>query len=199
MASCRAWPAATGSRTGDLPRRRCLPPPGAVGGDGGHRPQRVRDLVHALPAGGQPGHAAEHLRVPVADLRADRHGGRLGQPLRRRDRDGGGRPDGLPPDATRQDRGLHRRRTAGAGRCWPPTARAPASRSSRCRPTSPRGAAGSPRSRPPRASSTTGSPAWSPSSRTSSGASSRCASWLTRPTRSARSWSPWSSPPRWPC
>ena len=40
--------------------------------DRGDRSQRVRHRLHALPARGQPGHPAEHLRVPVARLRADR-------------------------------------------------------------------------------------------------------------------------------
>ena len=41
-------------------------------------PRRVVHGLHAVPARGQPGHAAEHLRVPVAARRADRPRRRLG-------------------------------------------------------------------------------------------------------------------------
>ena len=63
-------------RRGQLPRPRRIPPPRSVGRRRGDRRAReFSDRLHALPARGEPGHAAEHLRVPVADLRADRDGG----------------------------------------------------------------------------------------------------------------------------
>ena len=49
---------------------------------------RVLHCLHALPARGQPGHAAGDLRVPVDDLRADRHGCVERVDVRRRDRAG---------------------------------------------------------------------------------------------------------------
>ena len=61
----------------------------------GRRPaaaaRRVVHGLHAVPARGQPGHAAEHLRVPVAARRADRARRRVRVALRRRrgDRRGG--------------------------------------------------------------------------------------------------------------
>src|SRR6186997_3355331 len=53
--------------------------------------------VYRVPARGEPGHAPEHLRIPVAHLRADRHGGRHGLTLRRGDGYRRGRAHGLPP------------------------------------------------------------------------------------------------------
>ena len=58
---------------------------------------------------GQPGHAPEHLRVPVADLRADRHGGRDRLALRRRHRHRRGGAHGLPPHPALPGGGLGRR------------------------------------------------------------------------------------------
>ena len=87
---------------GQLPGRRRVPPPRPGGRRRGHRPPGVRHGVYAVPARGVAGHAAEHLRVPVADLRADRHGGRHRLALRRRDRHGRGGAHGLPPHPTPQ-------------------------------------------------------------------------------------------------
>ena len=91
---------------GQLPGRRRLPPshPGrpwtrSCRGASSHR-------LHALPAGDQPGHAADDLRVPVAARRADRAAGRLRLALRRR---GGDRRGGADD---------HPRRRAASG-CWP--------------------------------------------------------------------------------
>ena len=53
-------------------------------------PRRVLHLLHAVPAGGEPGHAAGAVRIPEHDLPAHRHGGEQRQPLRRRDRAGRG-------------------------------------------------------------------------------------------------------------
>ena len=49
-------------------------------------PRRVLHLLHAVPAGGEPGHAAGPVRIPEHDLPAHRHGGQQRQPLRRRHR-----------------------------------------------------------------------------------------------------------------
>ena len=46
-----------------------------------HQPLRVLHRLYALPARDQPGHPAEHLRVPEHDLRPDRHGGGQRLPL----------------------------------------------------------------------------------------------------------------------
>ena len=54
----------------------------------------VLHRLHAVPARGQPGHAAGHLRVPVDDLRAHRHGRRQRLDVRRRDRVRRGRAHG---------------------------------------------------------------------------------------------------------
>ena len=69
-----------------LRRRRRLPPPRA----GERRPPDpalgVPHLLHALPAGDQPGHAAISLRVPDPGGEPDRHGGRQRLHVRRLDR-----------------------------------------------------------------------------------------------------------------
>ncbi len=118
-----------------LPGRRGVSAPGAVGGERGDRPGGVQHRLHALPARGQPGHAAEHLRVPVAHLRADRDGGGHRLPLRRGHRDRGGGADGLPADPSQPGRGLERGRTPRSGGCWPPTWPVPGWRWWRCPPT----------------------------------------------------------------
>ena len=77
-----------------LPGRRRLRPLRAEP-DRSHGPaRRVPHGVHALPAGGQPGHAADDLRVPDDDRRADRHGRGQRVDLRRRLLAGRGRADG---------------------------------------------------------------------------------------------------------
>ena len=74
-------------------RRRLSPLP-----PGGHRfagaAGRVPHLLHALPGGDHPGHAAGHLRVPDHDLRAHRHGHRQRLHVRRLDRRGRSGDDG---------------------------------------------------------------------------------------------------------
>ncbi len=49
-----------------------LPPLRAGGRPGPRVPERVRHRLHAVPAGGEPGHARAHLRVPDLHLRAHR-------------------------------------------------------------------------------------------------------------------------------
>ena len=56
--------------------------------------RRVLHGLHAVPARGQPGHAADDLRVPDDDRRADRHGRRQRVDLRRRLVAGRGGADG---------------------------------------------------------------------------------------------------------
>ena len=82
-----------------------LPPLPAAGGRPDPAPRRVVHGLHAVPARGQPGHAPEHLRVPVAAGRADRPRCRLGLALRRRRGHGRGRPDDLPGDRPPPDPG----------------------------------------------------------------------------------------------
>jgi glycine cleavage system H protein len=53
-----------------VPRGRRLPPLEPAGGRPAPAARRVVHGVHAVPAGGEPGHAPEHLRVRVADGRA---------------------------------------------------------------------------------------------------------------------------------
>ena len=79
---------ADGTRA-QLPRRRCLRAPHPGGGVGHHHARRVLQRLHALPGGGQPGHAAAHLRVPDHDGAPHRHGGRQRLDVRRRLRHGG--------------------------------------------------------------------------------------------------------------
>ena len=67
-----------------VPRRRRLPALHPEHRRPHHRPQRVLHRLHALPAGDQPGHAADDVRVPVDGLRADRHGRRQRRHVRRR-------------------------------------------------------------------------------------------------------------------
>ena len=83
-------------RPGQLPGRRRLPPPHPGHGRPDPQPRRVLHRLHALPARDQPGHAADDLRVPVADRRADRARRCLGVALRRRRRDGRGGADDRP-------------------------------------------------------------------------------------------------------
>ena len=77
-----------------LPRRRSLRAPHPGGRVGHHHPRGVLQRLHALPGGGQPGHAAAHLRVPDHDRAPHRHGCRQCLDVRRRVRDGGGRAHG---------------------------------------------------------------------------------------------------------
>ena len=88
-----------------VPGRRRLSPSPA--GDRGHHPVagRVRDRLHAVPAGDLPGHAPDHLRVPVDARRADRPAGGLRVPLRRRGGDRGGGPHDHPGDGPRPGAG----------------------------------------------------------------------------------------------
>ena len=69
-----------------LPWRRHLPPLRPATVDYVLSARRVLHLLHAVPARGQPGHAAGLVRVPEHDLPAHRHGCEQRQPLRRRDR-----------------------------------------------------------------------------------------------------------------
>ena len=87
--------------------RRRVQPFRSVGGRRAAAPRRVLYRLYALPAGDRPGHAAGDLRVPDADLRADRHGRRQCLALRRRDGAGRGRRHGAELDAQPpHDRGL---------------------------------------------------------------------------------------------
>ena len=85
----------------ELPRGRRLPPPPPAGRGPAAPAGRVLHRLHAVPAGDQPGNAADDLRVPVAPRRADRDGRRLGVALRRRGGDRGSRPHDLPGDRPR--------------------------------------------------------------------------------------------------
>ena len=98
-----------GERARQLPRRRHLRPLRAGDRRRDRRPLRVPDRLHALPAGAQPGRAAEHLRVPDGDLRAHRHGGRQRLDVRRGDGARRGLVPGRGADAARQDRRVGRR------------------------------------------------------------------------------------------
>ena len=101
----------------ELPRRRLLRPLRARRSSTRVVSQAgVLHRVHALPARGQPGHAAGDLRVPVDDLRADRAWtSRNASHVRRRDRDGRG------------------------GAAWPRTPRGRRTRRRRRRPCTPSG------------------------------------------------------------
>ncbi len=77
-----------------------------------HLAWRVRHRVHAVPARGQPGHAADDLRVPVADRGADRTSGRLCVALRRCRGHRRGDPDGDPRDGPQPRAGRAGRSTA---------------------------------------------------------------------------------------
>ena len=68
-----------------VPRRRDLRPLRAGGRRRRPPARRVPDRVHAVPAGDEPGRAADDLRVPDRDLRADRHGRLERVRLRRHD------------------------------------------------------------------------------------------------------------------
>jgi hypothetical protein len=81
-------------RPPQLHRRGGLRAPRPGGGVGNHHARRVLQRLHALPGRGQPGHAAAHLRVPVHDGGADRHGRVQRLALRRRFGPGRGRADG---------------------------------------------------------------------------------------------------------
>ena len=95
-----------------LPGRRCLPPLHPGRGRPDHLPGRVRHRLHALPAGSQPGHPADDLRVPVAHRGADGPARRVRLALRRRRRHRRGDPDdrSAPQVATRVlvSRAIHR-------------------------------------------------------------------------------------------
>ena len=85
-------------RPGELPRRRRLPPLESARGRPAPAARRVVHGLHAVPARGQPGHAAVHLRVRVAAGRARRPRRRLGLALRRRCGHGRGGAHDLPGD-----------------------------------------------------------------------------------------------------
>ncbi len=53
-------------------RRRCLRAPYSGGRLGHCNARRVLQCLHAVPGRGEPGHAADHLRIPDDDHRADR-------------------------------------------------------------------------------------------------------------------------------
>ena len=137
-------------------------------------PLRVRHRLHALPAGAQPGRAADHLRVPDGDLRAHRHGRQQRRHVRRRHGAGRGLAARRAPDAARARRRLRRGAPGvppGAGhRDGRTTGRA--RRSSTCRPARP------PTSRPSGPPSTRTRRPSSSSSPTSSGPSR---TWPPRP------------------
>ena len=100
----------------------------------------------------------------------------------------------------RPDRGLDRGDPAGPARCWRPTARVRASRSSRCRPTWSKAARGLTAARgsgahPGRRIRLPGRPAAELLRRHRADARARRGG----PRASARCWWPWSSRPRWPC
>ena len=75
-----------------------------------HLPGRVLHLVHAVPAGSQPGQPAGDVRVPDADLPADRPGSLQRQSLRRRQCDGGSRLDESECDGPGEGRSSFRQR-----------------------------------------------------------------------------------------
>ena len=161
-----------GDEPRELPRRRDLRPLRPRRGRCHRLPLGVRHRLHALPAGAQPGRAADHLRVPDGDLRAHRHGRqqRLACTTAARRWP---RPSLLAGHQTRrgQRRRLRRgapRVPAGAGhRDGSTTGRA--RRSSTCRPARP------PTSRPSGPPSTRTRRPSSSSSPTSSGPSRTCA------------------------
>ena len=73
--------------------------PFAVGGyRHDHPARRIPDLLHAVPGGNQPGHAAGDLRVSNADVRADRAGSGQRLDVGRLDGHDRGRADGRPSD-----------------------------------------------------------------------------------------------------
>ena len=92
-----------------VPRGRRLPPLEPAGGRPAPAARRVVHGLHAVPAGDQPGHPPEHLRVRVAAGRAGRPRHRLRLALRRRGGDGRGRADDLPGDPPRARPHLARR------------------------------------------------------------------------------------------
>ena len=92
-----------------VPRRGRLPPLEPADRRPDAAPRRVVHGLHAVPARGQPGHAPEHLRVPVAARGADRDGRRVRLALRRRRRDRRGGAHDLPRDAPRAAARLARR------------------------------------------------------------------------------------------
>ena len=87
-----------GRRWSVLRRGRGLPPPRPRDRRSPDPAQRVAHGLHALPARGLAGHAADALRVPDPGGKAHRHGGRQRLDVRRLDRDRRGRADGAPPD-----------------------------------------------------------------------------------------------------
>ena len=96
-------------------------------------PRRVVHGLHAVPARGQPGHAPEHLRVPVAARRADRDGRRVRLALRRRRRDRRGGADDLSRDAPRAASSSRAASTRTTARRSRPTPTGPGSRPTRSR------------------------------------------------------------------
>ena len=92
-----------------LPRRRLLRPRDPQPDRSPDLARRVHHRLHAVPARGEPGHAAEHLRVPDDHRRADRHGRRERVDLRRRLRARRGRADGPLGDRARPGCPVRRR------------------------------------------------------------------------------------------
>ncbi len=82
------WPAA------EFHRRRRLRAPHSRAGVGHRHARGILFRLHALPGGGEPGHAAADLRISVHDVRADRHGGVERLSVRRRLGAGRGVPHG---------------------------------------------------------------------------------------------------------
>ena len=121
--SCGAWPAR--SQPASAPGRASSAPasttttcrrsltPSSSRSEFAHR-------LHALPAGAQPGRAADHLRVPDGDLRAHRHGRQQRLAVRRRHGAGRGRRSW---PARRRGAAASSSRpacTPSTVRCWPP-------------------------------------------------------------------------------
>ena len=82
-----------------------LQPPALGGHRHDHSARRIPDLLHAVPGGNQPGHAAGDLRVSNADVRADRAGSGQRLDVGRLDGHHRSRADGRAADRT-------------AGACW---------------------------------------------------------------------------------
>src|SRR5439155_1763390 len=86
-------------RPGGVSRRGRLPPLDSGGGGPDPSAQRVRYRLHALPAGGEPGHLAGDLRVPDLRRAPPRARGGERQHVRRRIGDRRGGAHGPPPPA----------------------------------------------------------------------------------------------------
>ena len=109
----RRWRRATTARTALSFLGAGAYPHFVAGGGRPHPPaRRVLLRLHAVPAGGEPGHAAGDLRVPDAGRHAARAGGRQRQHVRRRLGDRRGGADGAAPGspsgrASSSSRALH--------------------------------------------------------------------------------------------